>query len=78
MARAISSWLKSCTKAQTREKIENHRIVNCRVRTRPIRSAMKPPSQPPTAEASSVTVPAKPANPASTFHSLMIVPITSG
>ena len=60
------------------EKKKNHRMVSCNVLTRPMRSERKPPNQPPTAEASSVTVPARPAVPASTFHSAMMVPITSG
>ncbi|OIQ72788.1 hypothetical protein GALL_455810 [mine drainage metagenome] len=77
-ARAINSWSKFCTKAQTSEKTENQRIVSCKVLTRPMRSARKPPSQPPMAEASNVTVPARPALPGSTFHSAMMVPITSG
>ena len=69
---------KLCVNAQMSEKHENHRIVTCSVRTRPIRSARKPASQPPTADDSSVAVTARPALPASTCHSAITVPMTSG
>jgi len=55
---------KSCSKLwanPSREVDNNHRLVICSVRTRPIRSACNPAIQPPTAESSKVTVASGPA-----------------
>jgi hypothetical protein len=58
----ISSWVKLCAKALRKVAIENHRIVTCRARTRPNRSASAPPAQPPIAPVTRVMPPIRPAS----------------
>ena len=75
-ARAIKSCSKLWAKPLRKVKTENHRMVSCSVRTRPMRSASSPAAQPPTAEHSSVTVAIWPAWALVRLHSAMMVGIT--
>ena len=61
--RVISSCQKELVNPLRKVNSANHKMVICRMRTRPKRSASSPASHPPNAEISSAAVPSMPACP---------------
>src|ERR1700730_655499 len=75
-ARSTKSCSKFWAKAQRKVNVEYHKIVICRIRTQPKRSAKVPENHPPSDDISKVTVPMRPASPRDTPQSAITVGIT--
>lgn len=74
--RVLNNCSKLCVKPDRNVDAENHSMVSCSVRTRPIRSASMPASQPPTAEVSSAPVASQPVCAVEMPHSAISAGIT--